>query len=477
MSLEAILKDAKAFIRDRVVEQGLDFFEVVFEMVDADQMNAIAAYGGFPNRYPHWRFGMEYERLNKTYTYGFSKIYEMVVNNDPCYAYLIRANSLVDQKLVMAHVYGHSDFFKNNVYFAHTNRKMMDQAGNHRSKMQRLMMRYGQDTVEDFVDMCLSLENLIDINGLFRRPKVGLPVDLSQREAIHAALPFDSSPSEKKQDDEVTNVPIIRPEKDVLLYLLEHAPLEEWQQEVLSIIRDEAYYFAPQRQTKILNEGWASYWHSQLMTRYILDDSEVIDYADRHSGSMQMSGGVLNPYKIGIELFRDIEDRWNKGQFGKDYDECNDMQAKETWNLELSVGREKIFEARRLHNDVTFLDTFLTPEFCERMQLFTYLFDPKSAQYQVSSRDFQEVKQKLLQMLTNGGYPVIGVIKEDSSSGDELHLHHYHEGIDLKLDYARETLKNLYAIWKRPLFLQTVVEDVPKQFSFDGSEHRERRIS
>src|ERR1700674_434110 len=89
---------------------GLDFFPTIFELVDADQLNAIAAYGGFPTRYPHWRFGMEYEQLSKGYTYGLQKIYELVINNNPCYAYLMRSNALVDQKLVMAHVYGHCDF-------------------------------------------------------------------------------------------------------------------------------------------------------------------------------------------------------------------------------------------------------------------------------------------------------------------------------------------------------------------------------
>ena len=110
------------------------------------------------------------------------------------------------------------------------------------------------------------------------------------------------------------------------------------------------------------------------------------------------------------------------------------------------------------------------------MQLFTYDYDQKSSQYQINSRDFIEVKHRLLQMLTNGGNPVIGVLPSQVSNG-ELHLRHYHEGIDLKMDYARETLKNLYALWKRPIHIETVVEDVTKEISYDGAEHRERRIS
>src|SRR6201991_2904657 len=135
--------------------EGLDFFPTVFEILTYDQMNEIAAYGGFPNRYPHWRFGMEYERLSKSYEYGLSKIYEMVINNNPAYAYLLEGNSLVDQKMVIAHVLGHVDFFKNNYYFSKTNRKMIDGMANHATRVRRHIERLGLDKVESFIDSCL----------------------------------------------------------------------------------------------------------------------------------------------------------------------------------------------------------------------------------------------------------------------------------------------------------------------------------
>jgi stage V sporulation protein R len=146
---------------------GLDFYPTIFELVDSDQLNAVAAYGGFPTRYPHWRFGMEYEQLSKGYTYGLQKIYELVINNNPCYAYLMRCNGLVDQKLVMAHVYGHCDFFKNNHWFSQTDRKMMDEMANHGNRVRRYMDRFGVEEVETFVDACLSIEDLIDIHSPF----------------------------------------------------------------------------------------------------------------------------------------------------------------------------------------------------------------------------------------------------------------------------------------------------------------------
>ncbi len=454
-SLEKELRGAQEQIRGHASDFELDFFEVIFELLDWDQMNAVAAYGGFPNRYPHWRWGMEYERLSKTYEYGFSKIYEMVINNNPCYAYLMRANSLVDQKMVMAHVYGHSDFFKNNVYFANTNRKMVDEAGNHRSKIQRLMLRHGVEPVEDFIDLCLSLENLIDVHAPMR-------------------VPFQH---QEVESDPGKPVPLSHPEKDTLLHLLEKAPLEDWQQDALAIIREEAYYFVPQAMTKIMNEGWASYVHSTLMTQKILDDSEVIDYAARHASTLSSGAGSLNPYKVGLELFRDIEERWDTGRFGKEYEECDDLEAKEHWDRQIGQGRQKIFEIRKLYDDVNFIDAFLTPEFCEAHKLFTYVYDPKNSQYEIQSRDYAEVKKKLLQQLTNGGNPIVELTHDNYNGRGELYLRHLHEGIDLRLDYSRETLKALYKIWKKPVHLETRVDDLPRLFSFDGEEQKEQRLS
>ncbi|RLA56521.1 MAG: SpoVR family protein, partial [Gammaproteobacteria bacterium] len=156
------LARAKARILEIAAGEGLDFDPIIFEMIDYAQMSHIAAYGGFPTRYPHWRWGMEYDRLAKSGRYGLSKIYELVVNTNPVYAYLLTSNGYMDQKLVMAHVCGHADFFKNNIWFAHTSKKMMDQTANHASRIRRHIQAVGQDRVETFIDACLSLEDLID---------------------------------------------------------------------------------------------------------------------------------------------------------------------------------------------------------------------------------------------------------------------------------------------------------------------------
>jgi len=121
-----------------------------------------------------------------------------------------------------------------------------------------------------------------------------------------------------------------------------------------------------------MNEGWATYWHAKIMTEKALKDGEVVDFADHHSATLGMRPGTINPYKLGVELWRSIEERWNKGQFGREYDDCDDIAERRNWDTKLMQGREKIFEVRRIYNDITFIDDFLTKEFCIQHKLFVY---------------------------------------------------------------------------------------------------------
>jgi stage V sporulation protein R len=222
-----------------------------------------------------------------------------------------------------------------------------------------------------------------------------------------------------------------------------------------------------------MNEGWASFWHSKIMTTRALKDAEVIDYAESHAGTMGTRPGTLNPYKLGIELFRDIEDRWNKGRFGKDYEDCDSMRERARWNRALGLGREKLFQVRKLYNDVTFIDEFLSPEFAEAQKLFTYAFNKQTNQYEIADRDFRKVKEKLLRRLTNMGQPVIYATDGNHGNRGELYLFHRHDGMDLDVDYARETLRCVQFIWRRPVLLETLVNDRPRILLFDGSDHKE----
>jgi stage V sporulation protein R len=176
---------------------------------------------------------------------------------------------------------------------------------------------------------------------------------------------------------------------------------------------------------------------------------EIIDYADHAAGVLATSGRAqLNPYKLGVELYRNIEERWDKGQFGKEWEDCDDLDAKKNWNLRLGLGQEKIFEVRALYNDVTFIDEFLTPDFVREHKLFSFSWSNRNERYEIETREFKAVKEKLLFQLTNGGNPFIYVETRTSRTAASCC------SPTAKLDYAREVmLQNLLGSGSRPVNL------------------------
>ena len=485
MNIPYELEECRQVIHQEALDYGLDFYETIFEILDYGQLNEVAAYGGFPTRYPHWRHGMGFERLDKEYRYGLSKIYELVINNNPCYAYLLGSNSLTENKLVIAHVYGHSDFFKNNYWFSKTNRKMMDRMANHATRVRRMIDERGQEDVEDFLDRALSLENLVDLHGLMgelgtdpEQEEDDEPNVLRKLKSRDYMDPYINPPeylerqkARMEEDEQRQKKHPAEPVRDVMRFLLENAPLERWECDLLDIAREEALYFAPQRCTKIMNEGWASYWHRKIMTEKILTDEDFVDYADTMSSTLA-GGGAVNPYKIGIELFMDIEDRWNKGRHGLEFDRCADFGERQVWDTNAMTGRDQIFFARKVHNDVTFIDEFLTEEFCHSQKLFVYQWNPRTKRKEIATRDFPAVKEQFLRQLANGGAPVIEVVDSNHANRGELYLTHRWDGQDLRADYTSETLRNVQRIWKRPVLLETRTEGRRQLFFTDGEKEK-----
>jgi len=397
----------------------------------------------------------------------------------------------------------------------------MDEIANHATRIRRYIDRLGIDRVEAFIDCCLPIENLIDYNAPYitRKPKPGSnkPQPKGDEDQIDEArvgadeVRDDEVPTESEMNrgGEVRKLPTTReymesyinppeyieaqraklrekakerskfpsqPERDVMGFLLEHAPLRHWQHDILDMLREEAYYFAPQGMTKIMNEGWASYWHSTIMTQRALRPAEFIDFADHHSGVVATHGMRLNPYKLGLELYRDIEDRWNRGRFGKEYDDCDDIAERRRWNKELGLGREKIFQVRKIYNDITFIDEFLTLDFCREHKLFSFGYSTKRKRWEIESRKFKAIKKQLLDSLTNMGQPYIYVEDANFENRAELLLGHRHEGSDLDPGYASETLKNLFRIWTRPVNIKTRGEDKPLMLRYDGKEYSEKPL-
>ena len=186
------------------------------------------------------------------------------------------------------------------------------------------------------------------------------------------------------------------------------------------------------------------------------------------SGTLSTRPGQINPYKIGVELFRHIEERWNLGRFGPEWQACNDPELRRQWNRPTNQGRQKIFEVRSIYNDVTFIDEFVTPEFAEEQKMFVYGQDPQTGQLVIVDRDYRKVKDQLLAALTNFGNPIVKVVDGNYKNRGELYLVHEWVGGDLQLDQAQLTLQGLHKMWQRPVHIETIEGGKGLLMSYDG---------
>lgn len=467
-------------ILDACTKWGLDYYPTIIQKVSYDQMSEIAAYGGFPERYPHWYWGMQYEELQRGYELNRHRIFELVVNTNPCVIYILASNTKVDNICVVAHATGHNDFFKNNIYFAPTDGNMMNKLANHGARIRKYMDRWGREKVTEFIDNVLRIQTLIDPGKAWEERVIKEPILKDSRTYEHPRKiqvdkdrmymdpwlnPKEHIDKEKKRiekEEIATELEIFKePDKDIFGFLKDHAHLKPWQQDILAMLYEEALYFAPQRITKTLNEGWASYTDYEIMANqgYVsLGQSEdtrgIFEYSIH---KMQVLGGKYstNPYKIGFYLLLDIKERWDKGQFGVEWEECKDKKQKENWNLNLNLGKEKIFEVRKFYNDLTFINEYFTQDFCDKFEFFEWKRYP-NGEYQIESRDAKRIKKKLLKKYVNGGLPDIRITDSNHKNKGWLLLQHYADGRILHTPYALATMTSLYFFWKKEVVLATI---------------------
>lgn len=441
---EARVEELEALAR----QQGLDFFSTSFEVVPQDIMTEVAAYG-LPTRARHWSYGKVYQSQRLYGTMGLSKIYEIVLNSDPCLAFLLDTNPEIANLLVAAHVFGHVDFFKNNLLFAPTNRNMINDAVAHALRIDGYIERYGLENVEHLMDVGFALDRHIDPHlGLVRQPYPKRQVVEKER----LAQPYDDlfAPATPSVTYEVVGERMPpHPEYDLLWFLSTYAPVEPWQQDVLQIIREESYYFYPQFLTKIMNEGWASYWHAELFHQYGgVSPQEMIEFAQLHAGVVNSGGRFsLNPYYLGYTILVDIEKRWDRLHV----------------NGEAPLtGRQKLFEVRRTEDDISFLRNYLTIELVEKLELFAYGSScnhppgqrcRQCEQVVITSRERDAIVEALVAPRYNYGIPRI-VVRDVVNN--TLYLEHLDRNTTfLDRRFAAQTLAYIAELWKHPVFLRT----------------------
>jgi stage V sporulation protein R len=442
-------------IREKVAEFGLDCFPQEFEICDHSQMLGYMAYSGMPSHYPHWSYGKSYEKLKTLYDHGVSGLpYEMVINSNPAIAYLMRDNTLLLQILTIAHVYGHNDFFKNNFTYRTTRPELtIETFKAHALRVRRYIEdpSIGLEKVEHVLDAAHALQWQCRRNLAIR--KIG-PAEQIER-AVEAARPREdpfkkihARPEYKEPD--LRRVPL-EPDEDVLLFIRDHNPyLAEWEKDLLTIVDEEAKYFLPMMETKIMNEGWASYWHHRILESLELDQGLHLEFIIRHNQVVRPIPGQINPYHLGFKIWQDIYRRWTNPT-------PEEVRRDGPPN---KSGTEKIFEVREVERDASFIRRYLTEELMREMDLFEY--EQRGDEYVVSKvsdeEGWRKVKETLIKSVGANSIPVIKVEDADFGQNRTLYLKHYHDGRDLHLEYGEKTMSYLQRLWGREVVLETTLD-------------------
>ncbi|QII23973.1 SpoVR family protein [Bacillus altitudinis] len=439
---------------------GLDFYPMRYEICPAEIIYTFGAYG-MPTRFSHWSFGKQFHKMKLHYDLGLSKIYELVINSNPCYAFLLDNNSLVQNKLIVAHVLAHCDFFKNNCRFQNTKRDMVESMSAAAERIKEYEHIHGTKEVESFLDAVLALQEHIDPSLV--RSKLSWNLDDEdeyEEDKPKRQTPYDDlwgmdEPKTREKKKTIKQFPP-KPEKDILLFIEAHSrELEPWQRDVLTMLREEMLYFWPQLETKIMNEGWASYWHQRIMRELDLDSSESIEFAKLNAGVVQPSKTGINPYYLGLKIFEDIEERYDHP--------CEELKKA---GVTEGSGRSKMFEVREIESDISFIRNYLTKDLVMREDL--YLFQKQGRDYKVIDKEWKAVRDQLVSMRVNGGFPYLTVIDGDYLKNNELYIKHWYEGIELDLKYLEKVLPYLYQLWGRSVHIESVLEGKEVMFSYDG---------
>ncbi len=462
------LEDAISEITKIAEGFGLDFFPMRYEICPSDIIYTFGAYG-MPTRFSHWSFGKTFNRMKMQYDLGLSKIYELVINSNPCYAFLLDGNSLVQNKLIVAHVLAHCDFFKNNARFSVSNRNMVESMAAAAERISQYELEHGTAQVERFLDAVMAVQEHIDPSlykpyGLdkkhymelqLRRDKSksrdrGAKSNVSPYEDLWELEEFENASQAASRIDETPEARKfpLNPEKDLVWFIQEFSPImEDWQRDIMSILREEMLYFWPQIETKIMNEGWASYWHQKIMRKLPLTSEETIEYAKLNSAVVQPSRHSLNPYYLGLKIFEDIEKRF---------------------------GQEKIFEVRELDSDPSFLRNYLTKELTDELDL--YIFEKKGQEWKITDKTWETIRDQLVYSRVNGGFPYLEVTDGDWQRSGDLYVTHRFEGTELDLKYVERTLPYLVQLWGKPVHLETTSDDKKVLFSCDGKKTSRKHV-
>jgi len=428
----------------RIIEEiGLDCYPQEFEICDQNDMLGYMAYTGLPSHYPHWSFGKAFERQKTLYKLGISGLpYEMVINSDPCLAYLMKDNTL----LVLEEFKSHADRIRSYIEDP----------------------SIGLSAVEEILDAAHAIKFQCHRN--LKVKKLSLK---HQRESaiMQAQLKYKNFDLLKKraayEAPDLHKIPL-EPEEGILFFIRDYNPLlEDWQRDLLTIVAEENQYFLPQIETKIMNEGWASYWHYHILNRLNLPQGLHFEFLKRHNQVICPHVGGLNPYHMGFKIFENIFQRWEKPT----------PQDQEEPGMNGGEGLKKILQVRESDRDQSFLRQYLTKDLMQELDLFQH--EQQGSDRVISKisdeKGWKQVRETLIANVGMNRVPSIQIIDTNYEGQQKLLLRHQFDGRELDLGYTQHTLRHLCKLWQHPLVLETVLKGRCYQLIYDVTDQFEIR--
>lgn len=455
---------------------GLDVYPNQIEVITSEQMLSAYSSAGMPIQYEHWSHGKQFVRETKAYKRGAMGLaYEIVINSNPCISYLMEENTMTMQALVIAHAcYGHNSFFKNNYLFQQWTDadSIIDYMLFARKYIRQCEEKYGHNEVEELLDSCHALMT----NGVdrYRKPrKLSIEKERDRQierdeyrqkmvDDIWKTLP----PSKKKKKKKKIRFPK-EPTENILYFIEKNAPmLKPWQRELVRIVRKISQYFYPQRQTQVMNEGWATFWHHRIMNDLakdgLMSDGSWLEFTKSHSNVISQlpwshdAFHGINVYTLGFNMYRDIQ-RMCENPTAEDKKWFPDI-AGENW-------REVIDFAMRNFKDESFIQQFLSPKVMRDLKLFSVGDNENNTyNYLVSNihddNGYKNVRQHLsYQYNLSRRDPDIQVYEVDKEGDRTLYLkHHMYNNIPLGKD-TEQVLKHIHRLWGFNVVLKSVSAD------------------
>lgn len=456
----------------------LDFNPIEFDIIPPQKMLEIMSYN-IPTNISNWKFGRDYERLRTIHENADPGLpYEVVINSNPSRAYLMNSNPFAVQILVMAHVVGHAAFNKMNRNFKHVNENIMEFMYLASERINNYEKNYGIKEVERIVDAGHALQfhssPFDNETEDEKRKRIFEQNKLKEHSYNKSEFADFGSTTEKKENEvdialynqrlwrKILKTNPVEPTEDLLRYIIDNSTvLEDWQKYILEVLREEGRYYHPIIKTKYMNEGFAVYVHEYIMNKLFkegyLNTEEHAQFNYSNSLVKAMNPGAMNPYLIGSEIWKDIKKRWDRGQYGSDWEDCENSNEKENWDTGEMNGHQKMLDILSTYQDWFFMQSFLTDELVRDLRLYIYVMQekPDTYDYVITKHKIKEIRELIINSFSHSQIPQIEVINGNYKETGTLLLSHNWSGIDLHRKYTEETMKHIYELWERPVYLKT----------------------